>query len=334
VSALGNATPVVSNIRVSQRADESKLVDIWYDLADADGDACTIWVAISGDNGVTWSVPALTLVGHIGANMTAGTNKHVVWDAGADMPGKRGTYRARVLASDGKGLGPMVMVAAGAFPYQNNTSKPVHCDAFMIDKFEVTNLFYCQFLNDADPAGDHWYNGDWEIRRHGNAGSYTYSVAPGKENYPVRYVSAYDAEAFAAWRSSIEGGTFRLPTEQEWEKAAGWDPVEQKMYTYGYHSNSIDQTWCNYNNYYGGPTLVGYFNGTDPRKDAKSYYGCYDMSGNVWEWTSSIYSGTSRVVRGGDWDDIASICQASSRLYYTPSSRNKGIGFRLVLDLE
>jgi len=323
---FANSAPVVSNVSASQRGDDSKLVDIYYNLADADGDICTVWVVASGDGGTTWAIPVLTISGHVGVGITPGTNKHIVWDAGADMPDKTRSFKARVLADDGKSPEPMVMVGAGSFPYQNGS--PVHCDAFMIDKYEVKVSLYCQFLNQDDPAGDHWHSGQ-EITKHGDPGSHTYTPVPGRENYPVRYVSYYDAVAFAQWRSNLEGKSYRLPTEQEWEKAAGWDPVQQYHYTFGYHSNTASCTYMNYYNCVGRPTVVGSY---DPYK---SYYGCYDMSGNLWEWTSSIYSGESRVLRGGYWYYNAAYCSVTYRGYrFTPSFRNDSIGFRLVLDLD
>ncbi len=119
--ALGNSAPVVSNVSASQRGDDSKLVDIYYNLADADGDNCTVWVVVSLDGGATWSVPAATFSGAVGAGVSPGTNKHVIWDAGKDIPGKSGNFKARVFADDGNGPAPMVMVGAGSFPYQNQT---------------------------------------------------------------------------------------------------------------------------------------------------------------------------------------------------------------------
>lgn len=332
---LANSPPVVSNITAAQRQDASKLVDIYYDLTDVDGDNCTVWAAISDNNGVSWTVPALTFTGDVGAIVPPGIGKHTIWDAGADIPGKVGNFKARVYADDGKGPAPMVLVPAGGFPYQN-TSDPgqwVFLGSFMIDKYEVTNQFYCQFLNNADPNGDHWASG-MEIHRTGSAGNYSYSVVEGRENYPIRYVNYYDAEAFAVWRSNIEGVTYHLPTEQQWEKAAAWDPVENHYYTYGYHSDTIDCTWCNYSGCVGGPTPVGYYNGTDGRKDAKSYYGCYDMSGDLWEWTSSLYLGSYRVIRGGAWNSVATSCQSTPRYGITPDSRYDNLGFRLVLDFQ
>ena len=57
-AAQANTAPVVSNVIAAQRSDGSKLVDIYYNLADADGDACTVWVAVSDDGGTSWRVPA------------------------------------------------------------------------------------------------------------------------------------------------------------------------------------------------------------------------------------------------------------------------------------
>ena len=326
VSAFANSAPVVSNVSANQRGDDSKLVDIRYDLADADGDSCTVWVVVSDNGGATWSVPAFTFAGHIGHGVFPGVNRHVIWDAGHDLVGISSIFKARVFADDGHGPS-MVPVPASYYP-----GSQTYLPAFFIDTYEVTNLRYCEFLNSIDPNPAYW-NSSLEITRTSTTERYYYTVIPGREEYPVRYVSLYDAEAFAAWRSSQDGLTYRLPTEQEWEKAAGWDPVEQHSYIYGCHSDTIDCTWCNYAGCGGGPTPVGYYNGTGGRKDAKSYYGCYDMSGNLWEWTSS-YSGSDRVLRGGAWSDAASRCRVADRIYHTPSTRTNHFGFRLVLDLE
>ncbi|MEE9357056.1 MAG: SUMF1/EgtB/PvdO family nonheme iron enzyme [Sedimenticolaceae bacterium] len=224
----------------------------------------------------------------------------------------------------------MVVVPAGSFAYQ--TEYYVFVDDFAIDKYEVTVAAYCEFLNYADPDGNHW-DGGQEIVRTGDPGNYSYEVQAGRENYPVRYVSFYDAEIYAAWKSAITGKNYRLGTEEEWEKAAGWDPVVKKLWTYGFQQDSVDSTWCNYDDAYGGPLPVGSFDGTDGKNDAKSFYGCYDMSGNVYEWTSSIYSGSSRVLRGGDWYGSALYCRVAHRLNYSPSNRIGTLGFRLLLDL-
>jgi hypothetical protein len=331
---FANSAPQVSGVTASQRNDDSKLVDIYYNLSDADSDQCTVWVVISDDGGVSWKVPAVTFTGHVGQAVTPGSGKHAIWDAGKDMPGKVATYKARVYADDGKGPANMILVPAGYFAYQGNYTTQTFVNSFQIDKYEVTNDFYCQFLNNADPTGAHYY-ASMEIDRWGNSGSYYYTVKTGKGSYPVQYASALDAEAFAAWRSSTYGGTYRLPTEQEWEKAAGWDPLQSKLWTYGFQSNAIDCTRCNYNNCKGVPMAVGFYNGVNAGTvNSYSYYGCYDMSGNLWEWTSSMYDGSNRVIRGGGWGTDASSCAVTYRNNDAPSYRDNYLGFRLCLDLN
>ena len=128
----------------------------------------------------------------------------------------------------------------------------------------------------------------------------------------------------------MEGATYRLPTEEEWEKAAAWDPVEEHYYLYGFHQDTIDCLWCNYNNCVGSSTPVGTYDGTGGTNDAKSYYGCYDMSANVWEWTST----PSGVLRGGAWRSNAEGSQCTAASPTGPGERCDSKGFRLVLDLD
>jgi len=231
----------------------------------------------------------------------------------------------------------MVLVPAGEFTYQNGP--PIYLATFFIDQHEVTNASYCEFLNDIDKMGVHYYPG-MKIDQTGPKGSYSYTVKAGKANYPIQWVTYDDATAFAAWRSQAEGRTYRLPTEQEWEKAAGWDPEEQKLYMYGFHQDVINCLWCNYHPEgagacVGGPTPVGYYNGTSGRNDAKSYYGCYDMSGNVLEWTDSWYTVDQlRVIRGGSWEYAAMFCTVADRNNTSPAWRSITSGFRLVLPAE
>jgi formylglycine-generating enzyme required for sulfatase activity len=259
------------------------------------------------------------------------------------MPGKVGNYKARVFADDGQGLSGMVLVPSGYFNYQN-TTPPIFLPSFLIDKYEVTNAQYCEFLNNADPTGSH-YNSSMEINRTGSSGNYTYTTISGKENYPIRYVSFDDANALAQWRSQIYGGNYRLPTAQEWNKAAAWDPVQQHYYSYGFHRDTIDDcNWCNYSGCYGGPLPVGSFNGTGGKNDAYSYYGCYDMSGNVEEllsdtplWGGCPWGGNNYVhlTRGGSWSSAAGACQTSSgNTFCYGGERNNSTGFRLVRDIQ
>ncbi len=338
LTVLAQSGPVVSNVTANQQAGNSRRVDIHYNLTNAN--PCTVWVVVSDNGGATWGVPAMTVTGHVGPNVSPGNNKLAVWDAGADIPGRVGSFRVRVYADDGTGTGNMVLVPSGDFPYQGST--PIYIAAFLLDKYEVTNLRYCEFLNAADPNGTYWTSGQ-EITRSGTP-PYTYAVNSGRQNYPVRYVSHDDAVAMANWLSQRDNRSWRLPTEQEWEKAAAWDPTISKRWTYGFQQDTISCVWCNYYSAspgycVGNPTEVGHYNGTNGTNNAKSFFGCYDMSGNVWEWTSSCYSGSppscSRVLRGGSWYYNAAVCTTTYRSGDdAPTSRDDYYGFRLALDLN
>lgn len=331
--SIAQTAPVVSNVRASQRGDASKLVDVYYDLEH--NAPCTVWVVFSGDGGTTWNIPAMTLSGHLGHNVAPGSDRHIIWDAPADIPGVAGTYRARVYADDGQTSGDMVLVPAGSFPYQGNFANWIFVDSFFIDRFEVTNQRYAEFLNDADPDGTYW-NGNMEITRSGTEPDIYYAVDPGRQNYPIRYVSAVDADAYGEWLSAREGRNYRLPTEQEWEKAAAWDPTIDKHWLYGFQKDTISCADANY--YDGGSqngcpgvvTEVGHYDGTGGTNDSRSFYGAYDMSGNVWEWTSS----GNRVIRGGAWYNSATDSQATYRNTSTSTNRSNDFGFRLALDLD
>ncbi|HRZ77559.1 MAG TPA: FISUMP domain-containing protein, partial [Bacteroidales bacterium] len=84
-----NSAPVISNLSVSERVDNSFLVDIYYDLHDADGDAMTVTLKVSNDNGATWNylIDPGHLSGDFGQGIMSGIGKHIIWDFGAGNTG-------------------------------------------------------------------------------------------------------------------------------------------------------------------------------------------------------------------------------------------------------
>lgn len=156
-------------------------------------------------------------------------------------------------------------------------------------------------------------------------------------NYPAYYVSYEDiVDIFIPRLNQITGRTFRLPTEAEWEYAARGGN-KSRGYKYSGSNTIGDVAW-----YTSNSSSKTHEVGTKSPNEL----GIYDMSGNVWEWCSDWYgsystssqvdptgptTGSSRVLRGGSWDDGAGNCRVSFRGYGTPSSRNYGSGFRLVL---
>ena len=121
---------------------------------------------------------------------------------------------------------------------------------------------------------------------------------------------------------------------------SGWgDPARQSLWTYAFQSDSIDSTKANYGGYLGSTQVVGYY------AEWKSYYGCYDMTGNVFEWCSDWYGGTYpsstsnptgpttgiyRVLRGGSWQCVSDWCRVGHRGICKPGDMDVEFGFRSV----
>jgi iron(II)-dependent oxidoreductase len=138
----------------------------------------------------------------------------------------------------------------------------------------------------------------------------------GRAGEPVTGVDWWDAAAYAAWRKK------RLPTEAEWEKAAGFDLQGRRAYPWGQEYRKE-----------GGPGFLG----------------CEDMGGGVIEWTASWfdkYPGSpashfdfgrkKRVLRGGVLlaEDSARDARVTHRKWYPPSYRSRRIGFRCARDIR
>jgi formylglycine-generating enzyme required for sulfatase activity len=173
--------------------------------------------------------------------------------------------------------------------------KKVYLDGYYIDKYEVTNAQYMEFVK----ATGHRVPYHWTTN--GN------KIPEGRENHPVVHVSWEDAKTYCDWCFK------RLPTEAEWEKAASWDMKngKQREYPWGDKydpelANHCHQLGCPCNgnmrvffpwrtkwaksaegrkiNALGGPTApVGQFSGD------RSFFGCFDMAGNVREWVADWY---------------------------------------------
>lgn len=156
----------------------------------------------------------------------------------------------------------------GSFGHSEDES-PSHAvwlDAYYISIHEVTNREFATFLSDSTVSNTYWNSRMWIIQVGSN-----YRAVAGLEDYPVRYVSWYGAQAYADWI----GG--RLPTEAEWEKAAR-GPNDMRYFPWGDQISSGQANYYNPDGIWEVETATG-----------RSYYGCYDMAGNVWEWTADWY---------------------------------------------
>ena len=144
-----------------------------------------------------------------------------------------------------------------------------------------------------------------------------------KDDQPVAWVSWYGASAYCLWLSLLEGNAlYRLPTEKEWEYAAGGR--ESRTYPWGGEEPSPQR--ANFNENEGTTTPVGrYPEGATPE-------GLYDMAGNVWEWTEDLYDEDKawRSLRGAYYNSKADALRCSSRLSVNPGYNDGNVGFRVI----
>jgi formylglycine-generating enzyme required for sulfatase activity len=141
------------------------------------------------------------------------------------------------------------------------------------------------------------------------------------EDCPVDSVNWNDIQAFLQRLNQQSGQRFRLPTEDEWLMACHAGSSNEYC-----GSNSVDAVAWYYVNAYNHPQPVG-------RKQA-NFWGLYDMSGNVWEWTSTCYEGdcARRVLRGGSSYDGPELVHAAYRGWDYVTNRIANGGFRLAHD--
>jgi serine/threonine protein kinase/formylglycine-generating enzyme required for sulfatase activity len=163
--------------------------------------------------------------------------------------------------------GDMVLISAGEFEMGDNgheaDERPAHVvtlPAFYIDAYEVTNAQYKQFCDETHhpyPPNPGWDPQYFE-----------------KSDYPVLGIEFADAKAYAAWAGK------RLPTEEEWEKAASWDPVNKKKRLYPWGNNAAPGR---------ANIKTGKVAPVTAYQEDRSGYGVYGMAGNAWEWVDSLY---------------------------------------------
>ena len=94
--------PQVTNVTFIQRSHATLIVDIYYDVNDPDGDAMTVTMLVSNDNGTTWDFPCESVSGDTGYGVTSGLQKHIEWNFGSEHPQTFGDqFRIKIIADDG-----------------------------------------------------------------------------------------------------------------------------------------------------------------------------------------------------------------------------------------
>ncbi|MBN2389860.1 MAG: SUMF1/EgtB/PvdO family nonheme iron enzyme [Anaerolineae bacterium] len=211
----------------------------------------------------------------------------------------------------------------------------VDLPAYRIGKYPVTNAQYAEFIHQTGrlmPPEAGWIG---------------QSPPADKLDHPIAGITWYDALAYCKWLSEQTGRNYALPSEAQWEKAARGE--DGRVYPWG---NDWDPARCSYGHSQTTPV--------DAYPEGVSPYGCYDMAGNVGEWTSSLwgeklpapnpefrYPWTNdqrenlqagryvlRVCRGGSATNKPEQLRCSARSSYFPDkgSARTRYGFRVVLN--
>jgi ergothioneine biosynthesis protein EgtB len=245
----------------------------------------------------------------------------------------------------------------GEFSY--DIEKPLHkiyLNDFLIDKFPVTNGDFLEFIEDGGYENyKFWLSDGWECIKKNNWNSPMYWFKEDNEwkkidfrgetkiseikDEPVTHVSYYEADAFAKWCGK------RLPSEAEWEKAAAFYEDESCNRLYPWGNSESDQTKSNlFESKLWQVSKIGSY------PDGKSYYGCEQMLGDTWEWTSSEFTpypgfksgfseyndkwfGNQKVLRGGSFATSIHQIRNTYRNFFRPEERWLISGFRCAKDV-
>jgi len=241
------------------------------------------------------------------------------------------------------------------FCYDNEIPEhKTYLNPYQIDRYPVTNREFIDFI-DSGGYQDYrfWLSDGWDLvnEKEWKAPLYWQKIDGDwykkdfaglnkvPPNEPVTNVSYYEADAYSKWVGK------RLPTEAEWEKAASWneDLKRKTMYPWG-DDLPLDLNANLLESWKWAPAPIGSY------PQGRSHYGCHQMIGDVWEWTSSeyvLYPGFSskfseytdkwainqKVLRGGSFATPRLQIRNSYRNYFKPHERIPFSGFRCARDL-
>jgi len=359
VLALGAAAPArwLATEDAKVRLEPTELggpkIVVEYDLKDPNitpESPAYVFLRYSQDSGDTWQlVPMDALRGNGFDIVDKPGRKEVLWwgidqTGTADLAQIEVRVRAIAMAKVPAGRFALQSLPGGGLDESGATRPDPNLPLYYIAKYETTIAMYADYLNEVGGEGAGWNARMARPERCGilQESNHTYRVSPGREDYPVTYVSWYDAAGFLRWCG------LRLPTEAEWEKAvrgglhldgdrakARPNPLPERRYPWGDEDPNAGGVYrCNFDGADDGferLAPVGSF-----RRFA-SPYGVCDLAGNVAEWTldwyaTSYHAGLDgfRMVRGGSWMAVPEGCDAVTGATQLPLQESSIMGFRGV----
>ncbi|MFQ5471060.1 MAG: formylglycine-generating enzyme family protein [Gammaproteobacteria bacterium] len=215
--------------------------------------------------------------------------------------------------------------------FENEIRRYMSVEKYYIDRYLVTNSQYQRFVLETGhmtPRVDldtwkhygfiHSFDETRRFQWHENG------FPSERGHHPVVLVSAQDASSFCHWRGNKNSQTTRLPTEQEWEKAARG--VQGNYFPWG---NEFDAERLNSMDKgpYDTQEVGMYPNGVSP-------FGMHDAAGMVFEWTATACPNntSASVVKGGSWDDYPGVTRPAARHCRDNKIKHILIGFRCVVE--
>ncbi|MEL6257264.1 MAG: SUMF1/EgtB/PvdO family nonheme iron enzyme [Bacteroidota bacterium] len=225
----------------------------------------------------------------------------------------------------------------------NQDEQPLHevnINSFYISITEITNEQFCMFLN--AKGNDNWLELGSKYCKIYNSGQ-SFRSEKGFEKHPIVEISWNGAKAYCSWLSETTGQNFRLPSEAEWEYAAGGGSEDRTKWAGTNHLSTLSE----FANQYGKGKIDSYDQLAPVASFNANSLGLYDMSGNVAEWCLDSwhpdYYGSPAdnkawidknqeevVIRGGSWFSRPNELRTSYRNHKNSNTKTYGIGFRVV----
>jgi uncharacterized protein (TIGR02145 family) len=305
-----NNAPEVTNVTFSQRIDGTFIVDVYYDLNDADGDTMTVNMRVSEDAGTTWEFACQNITGDVGDSILAGTGKHIIWDFGIEHPSTSGNnFQIKIIADD------WFLITGTVTDIDGNVYQTVRIGDqwWMAENLKVTHY------RNGDVIPNVTDNSEWSGLSTGAYASYDNA-----DSNIATYGLLYNWYAVDDSRNIAPAG-WHVPTDEEWK--------ELEMYLGMSQSESDDNSWRGTNEGSKLKATSGWYSGGNGTNESgfsaipggyRYYYdGAFYSVGIFGLWWSSTESGSHAWYRA--------LGYGRSDVYRSNYNKLYGFSVRLVM---